>query len=116
VSFEFEAPKCDIGDRCLELVRTGVFSGCSFEFYPQDYEIEENGDEVKITHTRFRMIGALTIGMDPAYMQTSVNARELVDAAEKRSAQELEKKKAAEEAEEKLKREAALRKARRARK
>ena len=115
VNFEFEAPKCDIGDRCLELVRTGVFSGCSFEFYPQDYEIEENGDEVKITHTRFRMIGALTIGMDPAYMQTSVNARELVDAAEKRSAQELEEKKAAEEAEEKRKREAALRKARRAR-
>jgi len=114
VNFEFEAPKCDIGDRCLELVRTGVFSGCSFEFYPQDYEIEENGDEVKITHKRFRMIGALTIGMDPAYMQTSVNARELVDAAEKRSAQELEKK-AAEEAEEKRKREAALRKARRAR-
>jgi HK97 family phage prohead protease len=116
VNFEFEAPKCDIGDRCLEMVRTGVFSGCSFEFYPQDYEIEENGDEVKITHTRFRMIGALTIGMDPAYMQTSVNARELVDAAEKRSAQELEEKKAAEEAEEKRKREAALRKARRARK
>jgi len=115
VNFEFEAPKCDIGDRCLEMVRTGVFSGCSFEFYPQDYEIEENGDEVKITHKRFRMIGALTIGMDPAYMQTSVNARELVDAAEKRSAQELEKK-AAEEAEEKRKREAALRKARRARK
>ena len=114
VNFEFEAPKCDIGDRCLEMVRTGVFSGCSFEFYPQDYEIEENGDEVKITHKRFRMIGALTIGMDPAYMQTSVNARELVDAAEKRSAQELEKK-AAEEAEEKRKREAALRKARRAR-
>jgi HK97 family phage prohead protease len=116
VNFEFEAPRCDIGDRCLEMVRTGVFSGCSFEFYPQDYEIEENGDEVKITHTRFRMIGALTIGMDPAYMQTSVNARELVDAAEKRSAQELEEKKAAEEAEEKRKREAALRKARRARK
>lgn len=82
VHFEFEAPKCDIGDRALELVRTGVFSGCSFEFYPQDYEIEENGDEVKITHTKFRAITGLTIGMDPAYKQTTVNARELYEETE----------------------------------
>lgn len=82
VNFEFEAPKCDIGDRALELVRTGVFSGCSFEFYPQDYEIEENGDEVKITHTKFRAITGLTIGMDPAYKQTTVNARELYEETE----------------------------------
>ena len=77
VHFEFDAPRCDIGDRALELVRTGVYSGCSFEFYPQDYEIEEVGNEVKITHRKLRAITALTLGMDPAYKQTSVNAREL---------------------------------------
>ena len=54
VTFEFEAPNCDIGDRCLEMVRRGDYSGCSFEF-----------------------LSALTIGMDPAYRQTSVNAREM---------------------------------------
>ena len=26
VTFEFEAPKCDIGDRCLEMVRRGDYS------------------------------------------------------------------------------------------
>ena len=29
VTFEFEAPNCDLGDRCLEMVRRGDYSGCS---------------------------------------------------------------------------------------
>ena len=79
VNFEFEAPKCDLGDQALELVRSGVYSGCSFEFIPEDYEVEERGanKEVRITHKRFAAITALTIGMDPAYSQTTVNAREM---------------------------------------
>lgn len=77
VNFEFEAPKCDIGDRCLEMVRRGDYSGCSFEFWPKDYDVDRKGDEVKITHRSFEAIGALTIGLDPAYLQTSVNVREL---------------------------------------
>lgn len=80
VHFEFEAPRCDLGDRALELIRTGVYSGCSFEFYPQDYDVEERGDEVIIKHSRFKALTALTIGMDPAYRQTKVNAREMFDA------------------------------------
>ena len=81
VNFEFEAPKCDIGDRCLEMVRRGDYSGCSFEFWPEDYDVEERegGKDVKIVHKKFRALTALTIGMDPAYKQTSVNARELYD-------------------------------------
>ena len=79
VTFEFEAPKCDIGDRCLELVRRGDYSGCSFEFYPEEYDVEERegGKDVKIVHRKFRALTSLTIGMDPAYKQTTVNAREL---------------------------------------
>lgn len=77
VKFETEAPKCDIGDRCLELIRRGDYSGCSFEFWPQDYDIREEEDEALIVHRSFAAIGALTIGMDPAYTQTSVSAREL---------------------------------------
>ena len=81
VTFEFEAPKCDIGDRCLEMVRRGDYSGCSFEFWPEDYDVEERegGKDVKITHKKFRALTALTIGMDPAYKQTTVNARELYE-------------------------------------
>lgn len=82
VNFEIDAPRCDIGDRALELVRAGVYSGCSFEFWPKDYEIKETkGADGKtlttVTHTAFESIGALTIAMDPAYEQTSVAAREL---------------------------------------
>ena len=104
VNFEFEAPKCDLGNRCLEMVRRGDYSGCSFEFYPKDYEVErtkgaDGKDEVKIIHKEFEFISALTIGMDPAYRQTTVNARELS------KPQETEEEKAAREKEEREARE-----------
>ena len=100
VTFEFDAPKCDIGDRCLEMVRRGDYSGCSFEFYPDDYDVEERegGKDVKIIHKKFRALTALTIGMDPAYKQTTVNARELYEgtpgykAEQERLAKEKEEK------------------------
>lgn len=100
VSFEFEAPKCDLGDRCLEMVRRGDYSGCSFEFYPKDYEVErtkgaDGKDEVIIRHKSFEFLSALTIGMDPAYKQTSVNAREMdkLTPEGKREAEEVEQAK-----------------------
>ena len=99
VHFEFEAPKCDIGDRCLEMVRRGDYSGCSFEFYPKDYDVERNGDDVKITHRAFEFISALTIGMDPAYRQTSVAVRELFKKDETAREQESYVDKTAEERE-----------------
>ena len=110
VTFEFEAPMCDIGDRCLALVRSGVYSGCSFEFYPQDYEIEEREDKtVLITHNKFKALTALTIGMDPAYAATSVNARELYDNTEagkaEKAAREQAEREANEKEQEELKRE-----------
>lgn len=82
VHFEIKAPKCDLGDRALELVKAGVYSGCSFEFRPKDYTLKETKDKdgkdlCEITHTAFESISALTIAMDPAYTQTAVSAREL---------------------------------------
>lgn len=107
VTFEFEAPKCDIGDRALALVRSGVYSGCSFEFYPQDYDVEEREDEsVTIYHRKFKALTALTIGMDPAYTATEVNARELYDKTPKGKAEREAKEKAELEAKEKAEREA----------
>ena len=103
LNFEFEAPRCDIGERCLEMVRRGDYSGCSFEFYPQNYDTEErelNGKkEVTITHRKFRALTSLTIGMDPAYKQTSVNVREILE-------HETDEQKKAREAEEEAKRKA----------
>ena len=98
VNFEFEAPRCDIGDRCLEMVRRGDYSGCSFEFYPKDYDVEREGNDVKVTHRKFEFISALTIGLDPAYRQTTVNARE-IKARETDEEREAREKKEREEAE-----------------
>ena len=80
VDFELEAPNCDLGDRALEMVRSGVYTGCSFEFYPKDYECkkkEEGGKTVyEINHTGFEKLTAFTIAMDPAYKETTVDCRE----------------------------------------
>ena len=80
VDFEFEAPNCDLGDRALEMVRSGVYTGCSCEFYPKDYEckkIQEDGKTVyEINHTGFEKLTAFTIAMDPAYKETTVDCRE----------------------------------------
>lgn len=101
VNFELKAPKCDLGEQALEMVRSGVYSGCSFEFIPKDYDVEERGagKEVRIIHKEFEAITALTIGMDPAYRQTSVNAREMWNETPtaKREAKELAAKQAEEE-------------------
>lgn len=102
VNFYADVPKCDIGDRALEMVRSGVYTGCSFEFIPEDYEVEERGanKEVRITHKRFKKISAFTLAMDPAYSQTTVNAREMWNETPtaKREAAEAEAAKKTEEA------------------
>lgn len=119
VNFEVDVPNCDLGIRARELTKAGVYDGCSFEFWPDQYDIEEREGKVPLVrHTKFRAITALTLGMDPAYLQTSLHARELYEQTEagKREAEEAESaKRAAEEqaqreAEEKAKQEA-LRKA-----
>jgi phage head maturation protease len=105
VNFEATVPRCDIGDRALEMVRSGVYTGCSFEFLPGerdvDWYVEERGagKEVRVVHKRFKRISAFTLGMDPAYSQTSCNAREMWDMTPtaKREAEEAAAAKRAEE-------------------
>ena len=113
VTFEFEAPKCDIGDRCLEMVRRGDYSGCSFEFYPDQYEVEEREDEVLIKHSKFAGLVGLTIGLDPAYTTTYVNARELVKHEEEENDEEARKAEEEAEREQREKEAVAVAKARR---
>ena len=105
VNFEFEAPKCDIGDRCLEMVKRGDYSGCSFEFWPGDYDKIVDGNDVTIIHKRFEFISALTIGMDPAYRQTTVNVRELEEKKRENEPDAEEEERKRKEAEEKAVRE-----------
>ena len=91
VNFEVDVPNCDLGIRARELTKAGVYDGCSFEFWPDQYSIEEREGKVPLVrHTKFRAITALTLGMDPAYLQTSLHARELWNKTEsgKREADE----------------------------
>lgn len=94
--FETNIPDCDLGQRAKALIANGTYTGCSFEFYPKDYEVSERKgadgkNEYVIRHTAFAQIGAITIGMDPAYQQTSCGLRELLhkedDADAEREAQ-----------------------------
>lgn len=107
VNFEVEVPRCDLGDRALEMVRSGVYTGCSFEFVPDKYEVQERADKgVLVTHTRFKRISAFTLGMDPAYQQTTCNAREMYEATPEGKAAKEAEEAAKREAEEKAKQEA----------
>ena len=80
--FEADVPDCDLGQRAKALISNGTYKGCSFEFYAKDYNVSERTaadgkTEYVIRHTAFEKITALTIAMDPAYEQTTVNAREI---------------------------------------
>lgn len=87
VAFEFEAPNTADGDKALELVRRGDLSGCSFMFtthYWNSDFVERTSKVVngftEITYTVKAVTGIydFTLAADPAYPDTSVEAREFV--------------------------------------
>lgn len=103
--WEAEMPKCDIGDRALELVRNKTYTGCSFEFYPKDYTeqvttLPDGRESRLVIHTAFERLTAVTIAMDPAYESTNVGEREGFERreaeAQQRSAQDKEAERQAE--------------------
>ena len=80
--FEADVPDCDLGKRAQALTANGTYKGCSFEFYPKDYQVSERQaadgkTEYVIRHTAFERVTALTLAMNPAYPTTSVGVREL---------------------------------------
>ena len=82
--FEADVPDCDLGKRAQALIANGTYTGCSFEFWPKDYTTTERRGadgktEYVIRHTAFKKIDALTIAMKPAYDQTSVGLREMME-------------------------------------
>lgn len=99
VYFEFEAPDTADGDKAIELVKRGDIAGCSFAFSTRYYDrafVEESvvhGDKVEVTY-RVKVITGIydfTLAADPAYPDTSVEAREIVDALHQRQQREKEK-------------------------
>lgn len=99
VYFEFEAPDTADGDKAIELVKRGDIAGCSFAFSTRYYDrafVEESvvhGGKVEVTY-RVKVITGIydfTLAADPAYPDTSVEAREIVDALHQRQQREKEK-------------------------
>ena len=91
--FEADIPDCDLGKRARALTENGTYQGCSFEFYPKDYEVSERQaadgkKEYVIRHTAFERITALTLAMNPAYPTTSVGVRELYEQNHKETDEE----------------------------
>ena len=83
--FTCELPKCDLADRALALIANGTYTGCSFEFYMGDYDTvnsvldaQTGKTDTLLTIRSFEAITALTIAMDPAYDETSIDIRELL--------------------------------------
>ena len=89
VAFSFEAPHTADGEKALELVRRGDLAGCSFAFSTyynkrdyvgRDVTTDANGTQ-QVTYTVRRMLGVhdMTLAADPAYPDTSVSLRELLE-------------------------------------
>ena len=86
VKFCFDAPATADGDKAVELVRSGIIDGCSFAFsthyYDRAYvdrEVEKKDGKTVVT-CRVKLITGIydmTLTPDPAYPDTSVEAREL---------------------------------------
>lgn len=85
VAFEFEAPNTVDGDKALELVKRGDLAGCSFMFSTHYWDeafvsrsVEVRDGRAYITYTVKAVTGVydMTLAADPAYPETSVEARE----------------------------------------
>ena len=105
--FEADIPDCDLGKRARALTENGTYQGCSFEFYPKDYEVTEREaadgkKEYVIRHTAFERITALTLAMNPAYPTTSVGVRELYEKNHQETDEEREAREKAEREAKKL--------------
>lgn len=79
VKYSFEAPNTVDGDTALELVKRGDLSGSSFMFWTDERNVsyERRSDDIMLRRVKtIGMIYDMTIAADPAYEQTTVEARE----------------------------------------
>lgn len=80
VKYSFIAPATPDGDTAVELVKRGDIAGASFTFWADRTAIVEEAegeDGVPVRHIRkIAEISECTLASDPAYPQTSAEARE----------------------------------------
>lgn len=90
VWYRFEAPHTPDGETALELVRRGDLAGSSFIYTTNeadDVRYDKLDDGTIVRHVlKIGRIYDMTIASDPAYKDTSVNAREVMARFEPTSA------------------------------
>lgn len=88
VAFELELPDTPNGNEALELVRRGDIAGCSFAFTTRYWDRDcvarevRQGQNCTLITYRVKVITGIhdfTLAADPAYPETSVEARELFE-------------------------------------
>lgn len=80
VWYQFEAPKTPDGETALELVKRGDLVGASFTYWTDEKLCRyEKGDDgcLKRLVDRIQFCNEMTLASDPAYVQTTAEAREL---------------------------------------
>lgn len=87
VWYRFDAPRTPDGDTALELVKRGDLAGSSFIYVANEkegvsYSKSEDGQVLRRVRQIVRLFD-MTIASDPAYTDTTVNAREVSKAWEK---------------------------------
>lgn len=94
VGFELDLPKSPNGDEALELVRRGDLSGCSFAFTTRYWDAEYverttfktfGEDATLYTVKKITGIYDFTLAADPAYPDTTVEAREIAERQERKA-------------------------------
>ena len=95
--FEFKAPNTTLGNDVLELVKRGDLRGCSFAFTANEEDIEyyRKGEQRYRTVRKLSGLYDVSVVVDPAYTQTSVDARSFdtpVTEEPKASAEQLQRK------------------------
>ena len=75
--FEFDAPNTSLGNDVLELVRRGDLRGCSFAFRTDNENVSySHRDGVRLRRVkRLLALYDVSVVVEPAYTQTSVDAR-----------------------------------------
>ena len=75
--FEFEAPNTTLGNDVLELVKRGDLRGCSFAFTAEESDIEysRDGEQRRRKVRKLSGLYDVSVVVNPAYTQTSVDAR-----------------------------------------
>lgn len=100
VKFSFDAPNTVDGDKAIELVKRGDLGGCSFAFTTRYYDDACVERVSKVVNTRTEItyrvkavtgVYDFTITDNPAYPDTSVEAREFVEGLKEPEAPEAPK-------------------------